>query len=435
MAGMLGVIPDHALSAVLAVIRTAPGQKAREVESLAYNEIDNRRCRQQALGALTPLFRRRTDDLPSLTFPPAILPRLWRAAADRDPEALELVDRMEEDQASFRALGRMRILTAASAALEQEPEAVLGAGFDPQVLAELMACVAMGNLAHNAVRGLEAWAARPDPEQAAEFRLALKDASAVDPEGLRRLMDILVAHLDQPAPVVSLVFNAAAVSGGEARLHTSELALFIERAFVALGALETRILAWRPGEAPKTLADDMNAAATLLGALEAAAAGQAEGDWTPRVSACRHRIASMAEDRLKAVPRAVGRLLPARTAMIAGKSTRRGADLSVTIDAGSLAQAAGLVDFVVAVRSAAARFGCEGQRQALIEGLVTDVSTHVDQALEAVRAGEAKDPATALADLQSVIALLDRLKVPEAGALARRVAAMAADTGARAHAA
>lgn len=431
LAGILGMVPDNALEIVLTVIRTTPGQRAREVESLAYVEVDDRRRRAQALGALAPLFRARTDGLPALTFPPLVLPRLWRAACDRQPDAIALLDRLEEDQASFRALGRMRIFEAAQAVLNETPDMVWPPASTPggeeerqAGLAELRACCALGPLSHRALPQLGAWSERPDDDQTAELRVVFKDAMQADVDGLRRLMDILAAHLDQPATVVRLALNTAVALGHEALLKSSELAVYIERALTALDAVTARVLGWKPGEATNRLVQDLASAATLVQALDNAVADEPQGEWARRVGGVKQKIAGMIDDRLKAAPKAVARVLPTRDAPLAGRGSRKGPDVNAPVDAATALQARGLVDLVAAVRVAAARFGCESRRQGVFEGLTTDICAHIDQSLEAIRLGEAKDAGEASARLYGLSELLERLGAPEAAVMKRRVAAL-----------
>ena len=439
LARVLDAVPDEAMAVILSVVRCSAGQKARELEALLHDAIEDRRRRSEAFGALAPLFRRRSDDLAALSFPKPVLTRLWRVAVARDPDALALLDRISDDQATFHALGRTRLYDAAITALDQAPESVWPPASDMpeddwrEGIAELRACCALGLLAHRSMGNLPGWIDRPDEDLQAELKLALRDAGEGDPEGPRRLVDILVAHLDRTEDVVRLVINAATAMGHEAMLHHSELALYIDRALSALEARAQRILGWRPGDARDTLERDLAAVGAVIGTLELKAALDGHEDWKRRLGSVKSRISSMIDDRLQATTKSVARILPTRGLQTAGRMSRKAADPNATIDDGALAQARGLVDLTRAVRSAASRFGCEARRHGVVEEVAGGLAQHIDQLVEAVHVGDAANPAATIARLLVLADLLERLgDDAEARTARRRIAALAQTGAARA---
>lgn len=438
LAQILETVPDDALNLILSVVRCSAGQRAREVEALLRDAIDDRRRRAEAFGAIAPLFHRRSDTLEALSFPSSVLSRLWRAVCRKDREAVSLLDRISDDQATFRALGRTRLYDAALSLLDEAPETIWPRPEGDEAawrdgLAELRACCALGMLAHRSMQNLQAWVDRPDEDQMAELKLALRDASSADPEGSRRLIDILAAHLDRIEDVVRLVVQGATATGHEAMLRHSELALYIERALNALEELAQRLLAWRPGGARQDLEHDLATAGAVVSALDRAFVHDAHGDWSGRLAAVKGRISSMIEDRLQATSKAVSRVLPARNLQTAGRMTRKAADPNAVVDDGAWSQARGLADFSGAVRYAAGKFGCESRRHAVVEQVSADIVQHVDQLIEAVRAGQAQDSQAATARLMILADLLDRLGDDvEARTARRRVAALSGSDAAQA---
>ncbi|MGA0546791.1 hypothetical protein ACO2Q1_16080 [Brevundimonas sp. VNH65] len=431
LARVLDAVPDEAMAVILSVVRCSAGQRAREVEALLHDAVEDRRRRTEAFGALAPLFRRRSDDLAALNFPSPVLARLWRAAVARDRDALVLLDRIGDDQATFHALGRTRLYDAAIAVLDQKPESVWAPASDMpeddwrEGVAELRACCALGLLAHRSMGNLPGWIDRPDEDLQAELKLALRDASESDPEGPRRLVDILVAHLDRTEDVVRLAVNAATAMGHEAMLRHSELALYIERALSALETRVQRILGWRPGDPRDALERDLAAAGAVVGTLELTAALDGQEDWMRRLAGVKSRVSGMIEDRLQATVRSVARILPTRGLQTAGRMSRKVADPNAAIDDGALAQARGLIDLARAVRSAASRFGCESRRHGVVEEVAGALAQHIDQLVEAVHGGDAADPAATTARLLVLSDLLERLgDDAEARTARRRIAAL-----------
>lgn len=432
LAQVIDAVPDEALNVILSVVRASAGQRAREVEALLHDLVDDRRRRQEAFGAVAPMFRRRQDGLEALTFPPTALPRLWRGASTRDPEALVHLDRISDDQATFRAMGRRRLYDAAVAILDAEPERIWPRGPDADEaawrrgVAELRGCCVLGVLANRHAPNVASWAVRPNEDQQAELKLALRDAADTDPEGPRRLVDILVAHLGQTGDVVWLAVNAAAASGHGAMLHHSELSLYIGRALSVLEALAQRIAEWRPGASREALERDLKATADIVSALELSSAIEPQSACARRLAGAKAKIAGSIERQLQAAAKAVARILPTREVQMAGRMTRRAADPDVQPPEEALNAARGLADLVGAVRSAASRFGCEARRQAVTEQAAGDIVQHIEQLVEAIHAGDVGAPRAATERLSFLADLLERLgDHSEARTARRRITALA----------
>ena len=435
LARILDNVPDDALKLILSVVRCSAGQRAREVEALLHDSQDERRRRAEAFGAVAPLFRARNDALEALSFPPSVLPRLWRAACAKDREAVILLDRIGDEQATFRALARTRLYDATLAVLADNPESVWPRPADDDAawldgVAELRACCALGTLAHRSLENLSDWVDRPDEDQLAELKLALRDATQSDPEGSRRLIDILAAHLERIEDVVRLVIQGATATGHEAMLRHSELSRYIERAVCALEALAQRILSWRPGEARAGLERDLATTSAIVAALDRAFAHDPQADWARRVGAVKGRISSMIEERLQATAKAVSRILLTRGVQTAGRMMRKAADPNAVVDDGALAQARGLIDLAGSVRSAAAKFGCEARRHAVVAEVSGDIVNYIDQLIEAVHAGDADDVKATTARLLNLADLLERLGDDAEAKTARRRIVALANTGA-----
>lgn len=429
LAQVLESVPDDALNLILSVVRRSAGQRAREVEALLHDSIEDRRRRVEAFGAILPLFGRRIEGFDSLHFPYTVLPRLWQAVCRKDREALGLLERIGDDQETFRALGRSRLYSAALSALNESPESIWPSGADEAAwrdgVAELKACCAMGMLAHRAAANLSSWIDRPTEEQLAELKLALKDASDGDAEGPRRLIDILAAHLDRIEDVVRLVLHAASAMGHEAMLRHSELGLYVERALDVLEQVTLRLLGWRPGEARHLLERDLATAGAVVAALDRAFAHDPQGDWAHRLASVKGRIVGMIEDRLQATTKAVSRVLPMRHLQTAGRMSRKAADPNAIVDEGAWSQARGLIDLAGAVRSAAAKFGCEARRQVVVEGVITEIVPYIDQMIEAVHAGQAENDKAATARMMMLADLLESVgDDAEARTARRRISAL-----------
>src|SRR4051812_3611231 len=106
LAQMLERVPDRVLKTLSGAVAQMPGERAAALSIMLADETIDRRRRAIAFAPLLPMFRLRPDGVEALTFPPGVLPRLWKAASSREPELLLILDdyRPIEDSPKMRAV-------------------------------------------------------------------------------------------------------------------------------------------------------------------------------------------------------------------------------------------------------------------------------------------------------------------------------------------
>ena len=436
LARVIDAIPDDALGVMRAAAAQMSGERAGELVQMLEETIEDRHRRTTAFRALIPLFRPRRDGLAFLSFPAGVLPRLWRAAADCGVAHLPMLDSLNDEDSSRRALARGRLYKLAARIVREKPEVIWPMPtLDSEIaaretgLAELAACCDMGMLAHAAIQDLDQWIVRPNEDQLAEFRLRVRDASAVDVDGVRRLLDIMAAHVEDASQVLRLTVHAGGL-GAEAMLKHSELAVIVERILDGFDERARRIAAFRLGDPMEAFRRDLDWVGSVLDAVAVAVQADPQGEWARRVGASKASVARMIEERLGAAPRIVAKVLPLRDAQTAGRMTRRVPRLDEPLSPSDVAAARAAADLIAAVRWAAARFGCEARRQAVLTDLVSDLTGYADLAVEALSAGAGGDPDLASERVLQVVDLLERLEADaEARTARRRLAALRPPAG------
>lgn len=439
LAQVIEATPDPALGLMRAAVARMGGEKAAQVAQMLEQAFDERRRRATAFRALTPLFRPRADGLDFPRFPPAVLPRLWRAAAERDPMLGSMLDSSRDEDSSRRALARARLYTFAAEAVRSRPELVWpipeGAAdiaAREAGLTELAACCDLGMLAHRATRDLDDWVGRPDEDRLAAFRLMVRDAASADPDGVRRLVDIMAAHVDEAALVLRLAVQACGL-GGEAMLRHSELAVVVERILDGFDERARRIAAFRSGDDAESLRHDLDWCVSVLDAVDVAVHADPNGAWARRVAVSKTSVARMIDDRLDAAGRTMARVLPRRDAQTAGRMTRRVPRLDVEVDPSDLKAAVGMAELIAAIRHSASRFGCEARRQSVLAELTTELFDHADLTLDALAAEDVPDAALARTRATQVMDVLERMGCPiEARTVRRRLQGLRTPSAARA---
>lgn len=430
LAGIVDACGDAALTQLEAVVRTLPGPRAADLLIMLRAESLDRRRRQTAFGPLVAMFRARGDGVAGLTFPPAVLARLWRAVSGREPTLLASLDDAEGPQAA--AVGDRLCLAAAGVVRDRGQD--IWPGGDPASLAELAGCFDLAHLVRRGADRLPAWSDRPDGEQAAELRLLMRDAGSVADEGSRRAIEILFAHLTEAHRILRVIVNTSSAAGREGFLSESEMAVFVDRLIDAVSDRVARVAAFRPQaglQGLETVKADMLWCAAVLSELEMTVQVRPNSVWGKQARDARVKVAGQLQSLLKGVEPAIDKVLPTVRAQTAGRMTRQVPKLDTPVDGDMVEQARILLSLVAAVRSPAGVFGCEAQRAKVVAALEDRLSKHADEALELINAGDAEDETHAIALVELVAEFLDRIELVEPARTVRRRVAVA---GGQAHA-
>ena len=421
-------VPDRTLRQLTLAVSGMPGGKARALEEMLAAETIDRVRRARGFAALTPLFRPRADGVEATTFPPGVLPRLWKIASSREPNILPLLDDDDEREAARTAAVCARLCATAAAAVRDRPDDVwpLSLG-DPaareQGLEDLAHCCDFGGLVYRALPSLQAWVGRPDGDQVAELRLLVRDASEMLPDGAERLMDILFAHLADASLILRLMVHTSTAAARGAFLSESELAVFVDRLVVGMEARCARIVAFKPGGAIEGLCADLQWCADVLKELEATVQVDREGDWGKRLREVRVRVGKRLGELLSGVSKLVDKAVPMHKVQTSGRMTRNAPNLEVVLDSAIVQAAHDAVKMVGMVRNLAGPFGCEAQRSALIQSLTVQLSSYADLIIEDVNAGDAPDETAAIDRAGMAADFLEQIAaLTEARAIRRRTA-------------
>lgn len=419
---LMSGLNDLRLGKVATAVGAMPGETAEALQVVIGVELRERRRKLRALGPLLPMFRVRPDGVQALTFPPVVLDRVWAAARAAEPELLTRLDGGEAEA----ALVAERLGIAAANAVRDTPDDIWADAY-LEALENLTLCLDLLSVARRAVAGLEGWLKRPDEQQLAALRLVLRDAEAVSPEGPRALIDILFAHMDDAVLVLRLLPHVSGAAALASLMSGSEFGVFVDRLMAGLQMRAGRINAFRPGRDMAGLEDvmaDLDWCAAVLAEMDVVLDPEPHSEWGQIMRKTRQSVGGTLSNLIAASGTAVEAGLPMTRTPLAGRMTRRTPRLDVETTPGP--DAAGpLLKFVAALRKTAPVFGCEAERQRLVEALIVRLSDYADEALILVNAGEVEDKAVALKQIKRAATWLALIEAKDVARSVRRRVAVA----------
>lgn len=428
LAALIEQAADDMLVKLSSVAVALPGARALELADMLADEVRDRTRRRLVMAPLLPMFRPRADGVEAMTFPAAVLPRLWKAGSTREPALLPRLDREGADAVAVCD----RICLAAAAAVRDRPGLIWPAELDPgrreRGLTDLAACLDLAHLARRGLPSLEIWLKRPDGDQIAELRLLLKDCAGVHLDGAQRVLEMLFSHLDDAVLILRIITQSSCSSGREGFLSASELSGFIERLIAGVDARVARIGAFRPGSdlaAVDPVIEDLTWCANVLSELDVTLTLNPLSVWGKSVRDARVSIAGQLSAFLRAADRAVDKALPLERIQISGRMTRKSPQLTAPVQGETVQAARNLLKLVGAVRGPASIFGAESDRKKLVESLIGRLTDYADQALLLVNDGEAVDEVNALRLVELAARCLDLIDARDAARTVRRRAAVA----------
>jgi len=430
LAQVIENVPDRTLRLLAIAVAGMPGERARILEAMLADAGIDRARRARGLAAIAPMFRPRSDGVAGTHFPAQVLPRLWKIVAAGEGSLLAYLDPNEDEEDDTYRIAAVcaRLFAAAAAAVRDQPELVwplsLGDAVEREAgLEALSRACDLGGLVHRALPSLKAWIGRPDGDQLAELRLLVRDAASISPDGAQQLLDVLFSHLAEAPKILRLVVQSSNAAGRDTFLSGSELAVFVDRLIVAAEVRAARFERLKSDQPVESLRADLSWIADFL--IETDATIQIQGDsaWGKRLRQIRAGVSKTLEGMLGRVTRAVDKTLPMARSQTAGRMTRNLPQIDSAVDPTALAAAEAGLDLLRNVRSLAGPFGCEAQRQALVEGLATQLIAYADMALEEINSGDVLNEALAADRVMMVADFLERIEAEtEARAVRRRVA-------------
>jgi hypothetical protein len=434
LAQMVERLPDRTLKTLYLAVAQMPGERARALASMLAEEGIDRKRRAVAFAPMMPLFAPRADGVEGLTFPAVVLPRLWKAASATELELLTTLDdiRLREDDPAVVAVAD-RFCVAASGVIRDRPDIIWPPVTGDEVrretgLAELARCFDLAVLARRALHCLPHWILRPTPDQLAELRLLIRDASEISPDSGPRMLEILFAHLADACLVLRLVVHSSRSASKEGVLSGSEMAVFVNRLLAEVEARVARIVTFKPaaGVDPGAgIKADIAWCADTLAELDMTLQLDPNGEWGKAAIAARTRINRSLSNTLRTTEKALDKVLPVKRVQTAGRMTREAAALEQVVSTEAVEAMTALLTLVGAMRSAAQIFGIESQRSQLVQTVIDRISTFVDLTIEAVNTGEAGNEAHALAHIETLASFLTLIDATDPAKTVRRRAAAA----------
>lgn len=424
---------DGQLALLGPAVATLAGAKAAALEALIAEEVRDRARRDVVFGPLAPMFRLRADGVAALTFPPALFGRLWREARKGEEAFLGLLDMAATTQGEWTLIAD-RLCAKASAILRDRPYEVwpdcprVTEGQPPSTPVELAGCLDLTPLARDALPRLAVWLERPDDTQLAGLRLLIQDCLAVSPEGGRRMIDILFAHVPDAERMLRVVTRTSRLADREAVLSHTEMGVLVERLLASVQARVQHIAVMRPqqGEAAMlAVVDNVNWCASVLAELDMSLQVRPDSPWGKSARLARVQVSGQMSGLMKSTQAAVHAALPMKRQVIAGRMTRMSPWLEAPCQGEPIETAVGLLSAVTAMRGAANVFGCESDRSALKTELTDYLSVWANEALDSIADGEVSDPDRALRLVGVAARFLTVVEALEAARAIRRRAAAA----------
>ena len=419
---LMSGLNDVRLGKVATAVRAMPGETAEALQVMIGVELRERKRKLRVLGPLLPMFRARRDDVQALTFPPVVLDRLWAAARTAEPELLTRLDGGEAEA----ALVAERLGIAAANAVRDRPDDIWPDAY-LEALENLILCLDLLAVARRATAGLEGWLKRPDEEQLAALRLVLRDAEAISPEGPRALLDILFAHMDDAVLVLRLLPHLSGAAASVSLMSGSEFGVFVDRLVAAMQMRAGRINTFRPGRnmaGLEAVMDDLDWCATVLAEMDVVLDPEPYSEWGQVMRKTRQSVGGTLSNLIAASGSAVEAGLPMTRTPLAGRMTRRTPRLDAETTPGP--DAAGpLLKFVAGLRKTAPVFGCEAERQRLVEALTIRLSDYADEALTLVNNGDVADKPGALKQIKRAATWLALIEAKDVARSVRRRVAVA----------
>lgn len=430
LVSLVAQCPEALLVGIEEAAQAWPGPRAL---FLIQTIIEERSLRAQVtalFAPLLPLFQARDDGLEALAFPPSLLQRLARLAMERERDLMALLD--PSDEASTRLIAD-RVCAAAAAIVREHPDRVWptatspkGAGAEVD-LPKLAECLELSALVRPALVQLPDWLGRPTPDQLASLNLLTRDAAAAVPDGLARLLDILIAHTDDATRLPQLLANAFGNTATEGLVRESDAGRFVDRLFAATDQRVTAICqgAVTASTNMEALCIDLAWSSQMLAQMDMVLPMEADGPWKAALRRTRNRLADWTGKQFEDAETAVQDALPMERVQLAGRMSRQAPQLSADPSGDAAQQALVSTELLGMSHSWSNALGSEGKRKQAEGTIIGRIAQWTDEALEILNRGDADDPNRVLALIDLAASLLDRVMATEPARTLRRRAGSA----------
>ncbi|WP_419317996.1 hypothetical protein ACN2C7_15515 [Caulobacter sp. ErkDOM-E] len=440
----MAAIAAHKLQIVRMLVETAPDSALRSLElalasvgavgglaqvrGLVEDETTDRFVRNNILAPIVPMCATRGPG--QISFPPRVLPFLWKAlktiAPRRVEEAAAKCNPWDLEQGAPEVFDELCALAARG--LRDAEQDAFDATRSLGVTDELINCLEIGHIVRTALPKLSEWVSRMSDERAAAARLAYRDACVVREDSGARMFDMLAAHLPDDWRILRVI-SAVMDRPNDRYLAASEVSSFGER---VLAEIDTSINLIRDFDLAKgeKLAREAAMAAQQV-ALQITEFEQSvniakDGPWGRRLSKYKQQIAQAVELRMSTADKELSEALPTKPISILGKKGGKGvAKLTSPPDEALVGRATAILVFIEHLRPCAAQSGYGATRTQALEKLNKRLDQYIEDVLYAARTGEGGDPVVAQQYLDVAAAFIAHTRDDKTAEIVRRRAAAA----------
>ncbi len=417
--------PDELLAGIEQAAVGWPGPRTVFLIEAIAQEQCLRRQVNALFAPVVPLFRPRPDGLEALTFPAGLLMQLGRLAMAREAELLTLYE--TADEAGLKVIAD-RVCAAAAAIIREAPQRVWpdtawpGAQTERANLPKLAECLELCALVRPSLDMLGDWLARPTPDQQASLQLLTRDAAATTQDGLARLLDILIAHVDDATWLPQLLANAFGNTASEQLIRESDAARFVDRLFAKVEHRVAEICQVSPGpdvDMAETLSS-LRRTTQLLSQMGMVLPMDPDGEWQSSLRHARNRLGEWLGRQFSHADRAVMEALPMERVQLSGRMTRNAPRMDAEPDGAAAARALVFTELLGAAHSWSNALGSEAKRKQAETAILERITVWTDEALETLHRGTEDDPTRVLALIELAAGMLDRIEAHELARTIRR---------------
>lgn len=437
-------IAAHKLQIIRMLVETAPDSALRSLEmalsgvgstgglaqvrGLVETETSERFVRNNVLAPLVPLCAMRGSG--QLSFPPRVLPLLWKALKAVAPrqveEAAAKCNPWDLEQGApeiFDSLCKV----AAHGLRDSEEEAfdAVRAVGDAQELAH---CLDMTTIVRGALPKLSEWVSRMSDDRAAAARLAYRDACKIREDSGARLFEILAAHLPDDWRILRVI-SAVMDRPNDRYLASSEVSAFGERVLSDIDASIELIRTFDLEKGEKIGRDAALGAqrvALQITEFEQSVNLAKDGPWGRRLIKQRQTIAKEVDQRMSAADRELNEALPTKPiSMLGGKGSKGVPKLVEGPNVDTVRRATAILAFIADLRPCAAQSGYGSTRLKALEKLNGRLDGYIEDVLYAARTGDAAEQAFARQYLDIAAGFIAYTRDEKTAEIVRRRAAAA----------
>jgi len=429
---MIGLAPDSTIGQLDAALRSdGGGQGLTAIRALIDSEICERAVRDGVFGPVLLLCAPRADGFEQTQFPPAVIPKLWRALKQGHPNlisaALASPVPLPDDSVppAYDQLCREAAKGLHEGGADYAPAIEALNAFRPGAAAQFAEYLALAPLARQAAPRLPGWIKGMTQDQVATVRLLFKDAGAIASDSSPRLMELLQAQLREPWMILRIV--AATIGRASDRfVADSEMAGFGQRLLDDIDRHLDALRAFDMDGGPEAAVAAARHVALAVGQaaeFEATLEVDKTGPWGVRLAKQKSQLAGLTEGYLKKCGKLIGEalpLLPPRPGCVRGDPR-----LDTPPEERVTRRAMASATFFDRVRGPAALGGYGTVRAKVCEDVTYGLDGYLKDLLAILHSGEAADMSIARAYLEVGADFMGLIQDLKSAQIIRRRAASA----------